>query len=76
MSAIRLGLGVLALAVAAGATSAGPCEPTWSEQFVNTDLNLGILDLAVFDGGSGPALYAGGDLHERGRSQSQPPGQA
>jgi hypothetical protein len=43
----------------------GQCQPAWSSEFAD-DLNGAVYALAVFDDGTGPALYVGGDFTTAG----------
>jgi hypothetical protein len=54
---------VVACAATLSATAVAddpPCEPAWSDQFPASRLDRWVWDLAVFDDGTGPAVYAGG----------------
>ncbi|MHC4081673.1 MAG: hypothetical protein ACYTGD_11390 [Planctomycetota bacterium] len=60
-------LGVAALPAATAAAVGPPCEPFWSDQFPASRLDRWVWELAVFDDGSGPEVYAGGGFTvERG----------
>jgi hypothetical protein len=54
----------LVILAAVTAAAAQPCQPEWSP--LGDGLNGAVLALAVFDDGSGPALYAGGEFTEAG----------
>ncbi|MGP1347500.1 MAG: hypothetical protein ACTS3F_12660 [Phycisphaerales bacterium] len=58
----RLITSAMCLAASAATASAGPpCEPAWSDAFAGAaGMNLTVNTLAVYDDGTGPALYAGG----------------
>ncbi len=59
---------LLAATAALAAPAAGQsCQPHWSDEFGSAELGGSlpwVFDLAVFDDGSGPALYAGGTFHD------------
>lgn len=45
-----------------GHAALGQCEPRWVEQFTPGSFNGIVRAMLVFDDGSGPALYAGGEF--------------
>ena len=53
-------VGVLLVLSAAPAAVRGQCEPSWSGLGAGVEAGGQVRALAVFDDGSGPALYAGG----------------
>ncbi len=55
---------LVAFAVLASPTAALPqrCEPSWDGSFGQIGPNGGVFALEVFDDGSGPALYVGGQF--------------
>jgi len=57
---------VVCLACTAMAASTGDLDCTWSDEFRVSDFDDTVGALAVFDDGSGPALYAGGSFWHAG----------
>ena len=62
--AVALTLGACAFAAAAGPARDLDCS--WSDEFRLSDFDDTVGALAVFDDGSGPALYAGGTFWHGG----------
>ncbi len=60
--------GVVSLTLAV-MTQGQPCQPGWSDQFSSSDLDLWVMDLAVFDDGGGPAVYASGAFSNAGSTK-------
>ena len=58
----RVCLTLLALAAPASAQ----CTPDWSDKFSHPDFERPAYATVVFDDGTGPALYAGGNFQEAG----------
>jgi hypothetical protein len=56
----RACLALLALAAPASAQ----CTPDWSDKFSHPDFDRPAYSTIVFDDGTGPALYAGGNFQE------------
>lgn len=60
---------VWALALAAGAAAQGggaSCAPQWSTDFARPEVNGTVRAQAIYDDGTGPALYVGGDFTQIG----------
>jgi hypothetical protein len=52
------------------AAAAQPCQPSWQPDFPSNNLQYAVRAWATFDDGTGPAVYAGGDLRLEGAFQS------
>ncbi|MHC4652941.1 MAG: hypothetical protein ACYTES_19035 [Planctomycetota bacterium] len=50
------------LALGGGPPRGQPCDLHWSDEFHGPALNAAVRALTVFDDGTGPAIYAGGDF--------------
>ena len=66
LSSAALVIVVASIVLVAPLSHAQPCDPVWGEAIGVIGTNAPVHSLVVFDDGTGPALYAGGEFTEAG----------